>query len=320
MRRLVLIFGLTLVALGGAVAGTIVPVNLTTSPVYVGTCTSPCTPTASATNVGGTFESTLFSNVDKAAGAPAPSSSPQNVTTAGSGTIPFILAAQSASPFDDTFLSTTGQSNALVVDFGSCTGLGAGTNCGLFNVDDVYTMIQANGEAFNTQGITITLTGWNPNTPLLTVTDTINLTAGVDYRGWTNGGTVTCTDANATSNSSCSGANSDTASVSGTDSSVGGGNTVVTSNNVFGAQTLGSTNYYLDVQSLELGTNFLGDYLNSITITNSPTSGTEKLLFSGVSVDEVPEPGTVSLFGIGLGLIALWSIRGRRAKTSPVVE
>jgi len=319
MRRIALIFGLTFAALGGATAGTIVPVNLTTSPVYVGTCTSPCTPTASATNVGGTFETTLFSTIDKAAGAPTPSSNPQPVTTAGSGTIPFTLAAQSGSPFNDSFLGTTGQSNAIVVDFGSCTGLGAGTNCGLFNVDDVYTMIQANGEAFNTPGITITLTGYNPNT-LNTVTDTIVLTAGVDYRGWTNGGTVTCTDANRTSNSSCSGANSDTASVSGTDSSVGGGNTVVTSNNVFGAQTLGSTNYYLDVQSLELGANFLGDYLNSITITNAPTSGTEKLLFSGVSVDEVPEPGTVSLFGIGLGLIALWSIRRQRAKTSPVVE
>jgi hypothetical protein len=182
-------------------------------------------------------------------------------------------------------------------------------------------MIQATGGAYGFQGITVTLNGVTPGD--VAVTDTINLTAGVDYRG-TNSSTAlpSCTDANSNNptksvGTACTAQSSDAAQVSGTDSSPGGsgGNTVVTYNNVFGTETKSGTNYYLDVQELALGTHFAGDYLNSITITSdSPSGGKERMLFSGLTVDEAPEPGTSALLGIGLGLAAFWKIRGRRAK------
>jgi hypothetical protein len=167
-------------------------------------------------------------------------------------------------------------------------------------------MIQANLEASGWQGVTVTLNGV---TPLgAAVTDTIDLTAGTDYRSTASSQTVGCTDAG------CG-----TTQASGTDSSPGGsgGNQVVTYNNVFGTQTLGGTSYYFDVQELELGSHFAGDYLNSMTIANvAASSGKERIVFSGLSVDEAPEPGTVALLGIGLGLIALWKIRSQGANGS----
>jgi hypothetical protein len=336
MLRIFAIVGLAFVGLGAALAvpissGTLVPINLTTSNVYIGTCTGfnctptvsnlPNTPSAGLGNVSGSYENILFNAaaIDPAAPPPTPSTSPVNVTT-GSGTTPFILAAQSASPNNDTYYSTNGSNldTSLVVDLGTCNGSVPGalttSTCGLFNVDAVYTMIQANLESFGLQGVTVTLNGV---TPLgAAVTDVIKLTAGTDYRGNSSTAAVTCDDANRTSPTSCAAQNSDTAYSVGYDPTPGGtgGNSVTTYNNVFGAQTSGGTNYYFDVQELELGSNFAGDFLNSMTITNTTASGgKERILFSGLSVDEAPEPGTVALLGIGLGLIAFWKIRSQRA-------
>jgi hypothetical protein len=70
MLRIFAIVGLAFVGLGAALAvpissGTLVPINLTTSNVYIGTCSSSpgCTPTVSGTNVGGTFETQLFTGL-----------------------------------------------------------------------------------------------------------------------------------------------------------------------------------------------------------------------------------------------------------------
>jgi hypothetical protein len=313
---------------GVATAGSVTPINLTTSNVYSGTCTGfGCAPTVSATNVGGTFENTLFSTLDPAS-PPSPNSSPQNVNV-GTGTVPFILGAQSGSPFDDEYgtANTANLDSTLVMDLGTCSGLGPNTQCGLFNVTDLYTMIEGNLENFGYQGVTITLNGV---TSLgAAVTDVIDLTAGVDYRDTASNtaGGVTCTVANAsTGDTSCSGSGSqaDTAVVNGTDSNPGGtgGNSVTVYNNVFGAQTVGAINYYLDVQDINLGTNFAGDYLDSITIADtSPNGGKERMFLSGVSAGQAltatPEPDTIALFGIGLGLCAFWKVRIRRNNGSP---
>jgi len=314
MVRIAAIAGLTFAALGVAVAGNI-PINLTTSPVGVATCTGVgCTPTVASTTTG-SYQNVLFSTLYPS-NPVTPSSSPQIV-----GPASFILAQQS-SPSDNTFESanTVNLGTSILVDLGTCTGVAPSSSCGLFNVDNLYTMIQANGEAYGFQGITVTLNGVAGN-GITPITDTIDLTAGIDYRSINNVQVTTCTDANSnnpTKNvvTACSGQSSDTASVSATDNNPGGsaGNTVTTFNNVFGAQVANGHNFYLDVQELQLGTNFLGGYLDSVTITNnSPSGGTGRMLFSGLTADvATPEPGTVALLGIGLGLVAFLEFRRRR--------
>lgn len=315
MSRILAIIGLAFATLGGAVAGNIVPIDLTTAPV--GVCTnvgSNCTVSSTTT---GTFENQLFSTIIPPT-PPTPGPAAQTV-----GPTSFILNAQSGGLHDDTYVSsnTTNLDTSIMVDLGTCTGAAPSSACGLQNVDDLYTMIQASG-AFGFQGVTITLNGVasDGTTP---ITDTIGLTSGIDYRTTNNANVanVTCTDANSVSPfTSCAGANSDTASTSGTDSSVGGGNTVVTYNNGFGPLT-NTHDYYLDVQELELGTNFLGGaYLDSVTITNdSPSGGKTQIVFSGLTADQftgdaptsAPEPDAVVLFSVGFGLIAFWKIRSR---------
>lgn len=318
MSRILAIIGLAFATLGGAVAGSIVPIDLTTA--QVGVCTnvgSNCTVSSTTT---GTFENQLFSAIFPPS-PPTPGPAAQTV-----GPTSFMLNAQSGGLHDDTYISlkTANLDTSILVDLGTCTGAAPSSACGLQNVDSLFTMIQATG-AYGFQGVTITLNGVASD-GITPITDTIGLTSGIDYRATNNGGTyVSCTDANSVSPfTSCAGANSDTASTSGTDSSVGGGNTVVTYNNVFGPMT-GSYDFYLDVQELELGTNFLGGaYLDSVTITNDNTNGGKnQIVFSGLSVDPVdstPEPGTVALLGIGLGLVAFRKIRGRRANSSPELD
>ena len=320
MFRLATVVVLSFATLGGAVAGTIVPINLTTSPVGIGSCVGAgCTPTVSSTTTG-TFENQYFTSVT-APDTPPPSSDPQTV-----GPTSFILAAQSVSPNYDTYLSPGGTNvdTSILIDLGSCTGTAPTSACGIYNVDSLDSMIQANSQLYGFQGVTVTLNGVGADgtTP---ITDIIDLTAGIDYRSSNSSlapTSATCTDANSTG-ASCSDANSDTAQLSGTDSNPGGtgGNSVTTFNNVFGAEITTYRHYYLDVQELDLGSYFEGAYLDSVTITNdAPSGGSSKILFSGLSVDPspAPEPGTIALFGIGLGLIALWKIRSRRATRVPV--
>jgi hypothetical protein len=309
------IVSLAFATLGGAVAGTIVPVNLTTSPVGVATCTSCITPPITSTTTG-TFENQLFSAIYPS-NPLTPSSSPQPI-----GPTSFIVAQQPASPNDDTYVSTNSANldTSILVDLGTCTGTSPASACGLYNVDDLYTMIQATG-LFGIQGVTVTLNGVLADgvTP---IEDVIDLTSGVDYRGTNSSQATTCTDANSnnpTNNgTACVGASSDTASVSGTDPNPGGtgGNAVATFNNVFGPQSANGRNYYIDVQELELGTNFLGSYLDSIVFTNDAPSTKSQIVFTGLTGDEAstsatPEPGTVALLGIGFALIAFLKMRVR---------
>jgi len=268
----------------------------------------------------------LFTNTTN--GLPAPSPLAQNTTT-GSTPTPFVINSQAASPFNDTWIGANNTST-IVVDLGTCTGLAAPTTaCGLFNISNVFTMIQANGELYNSPDITITLNGVAANgvTP---ITDTIVLTAGVDYRGVASNAanTVTCTDANYVGGGSCATQTSDTAQGNATDSSpatgTNSGNTVTTFNNVFGADTgtgvNAGINYYLDVQELSLpgsGVNsFLGGYLNSIQISNVGPSGAREM-FSGVTFEAAsvatPEPGTVAFLGIGSALLVFLKIRKSRS-------
>jgi hypothetical protein len=318
MLRAFIVVSLCFATFGGAVAGTIVPIDLTNSPVGVGTCVGfGCAPTISSTTVG-TFENFLFSGV-MSPSSPAPSPNAQTI-----GPTSFIVNAQSGAPNDDIYVSPNpaNTDTSILIDLGTCTGTAPASACGIYNVDDLYTMIQGSG-AFGYQGVTITLNGVasDGTTP---ITDVIGLTSGVDYRSTNSSIASTCTDANSnnptnSATTACTGQISDTASVFDTDSNPGGtgGNTVLTYNNVLGSETSGSRNFYLDVQELELGTNFLGAYLDSVTITNDdPNGGKSQIVFSGLTADvATPEPGTVALLGIGLGLIGFWGIRSRSASS-----
>ncbi len=325
--RILGILGLGLVAFGAATAGTLLPINLTTSTVGVGTCTAPCTPTLSFST--GTFENDMFTTVSNAP-PPTPGPLPQNENT-GLTPTPFILAQQVN--LDDTYLSpnTVNLNSSLQVYLGGYNGTAATGKLGLSNTDAIYTMIQAGGSGtadYGFQGVTITLAGVAADgvTP---VSDTILLTSGVDYRDSNTALPVTCTDANSNNPTNniaigCTNQSDPTASATGINNSPGGsgGNTVVTYNNVFPSNLNAGTNYFLDVQELELGNQFLGDYLDSITIASvAPSGEKQRILFSGLSADvnataSAPEPGTVILFVAGIGLLALSRIRRTRATRS----
>jgi hypothetical protein len=325
------------VGLGGASAATIfapTAIDLTKQPANVATCNTPpaCTPTA-GTFTTGTYENQLFSNLYPAGtGAPTPVGGLQPFpTNTGITTLPLIIDSQPASPYNDVWYSTStaNRTSALVMDLGGYTG--ANPTAGLFEVDKVWTMIQGNIENFGTQGVTVTLKGVaaDGSTP---ITDVIALTAGIDYRGTSSANSVTCTDANAlngASATSCASDSSETAQVSGTDSNPGGalstaGNTVITYNNVYSGSASG-TNYWLDVQELDLPSlgntgSFAGGYLDSITITDTSGasgSGTQQRVYlSALTVDQAtPEPGTISLVAVGIGLLGLGRLRVRARKS-----
>jgi len=317
MLRTIKISAVGMLAVGMSVAG-LIPINLTTATTGIATCaTASCNPAAGSytfTSTGG-YMNTTFSNVTLA-GAPTPSNSPQ--TPAYPGGVPFELANNGSS--NNAYYTPSAASNqntSIVMYLGGYAGTSATATQGVFNVDDIYTMIQANNEAFGLQGITITLNGVASN-GTTAISDQINLTAGVDYRG-SNSGQLTCDDANYVSGGSCANATSDTAQVSGheTQTVAGVTSTVVTYNNAYGGNT-GGLNYYMDVQELELPGlsntgSFMGGYLDSVTITSiAAGGGKERMYFSGLTVDSpapAPEPSTVVLFGAGLGLVGFFGIR-----------
>jgi hypothetical protein len=88
-------------------------------------------------------------------------------------------------------------------------------------------------------------------------------------------------------------------------------------NNAFGPIVNSGTDFYLDVQELELpssGLNsFIGGYLNSVTVTSA--SG-ERILFSGLTLQTAstatPEPGTILLFTLGLAGVVFFKVRRSR--------
>lgn len=332
MFRTVALVGLALATIGGATAGTVVPIDLATTPhVFAGSCTytsSPCTPTLSTTNVNGTWENAIFSSTyNSVSGLPSPSSMATN--TSNPASTPFILDEQSASPNYDEYESTntadTNSVTAISIDLGTCSGRQMTSSCGVSNVDDIYTMLQGIGDTFGNQGIMVYVTGETSNGTA--VKDTIDLTAGIDYRDTSSNGTVTCDEANAgtaTLGTNCTGQASDTGQTSGVDSSPGGnlpGATVTVFNNAFGtlSQTVTNVdpNYYWDVQEISLGGVFVNGYLDSITIEGVTSSTTaNELVLNGLSLDQTPEPGTFVMFGIGLVLAGAWRVRANRSKSA----
>jgi hypothetical protein len=316
MYRIFVVTGLACITFGGAYAGTVVPINLAQQQGGSSACTSTtnsCTPpTVTSTAVG--FENTLFS-----AFVPSdPNGSPSNVaSTPPDGPGSYIPGAQ-ASNGDDAFqyfLAGSGKQGAdsLLIDLGSCGGASgfstlASGSCGLANADYLYTMIQG-GNSYGTPGITVTVLGVNASGAQ---SESFTLIAGVDYRitNSTQSG-ANCTAANTVTAGTCAGS-TDTSVASATDPN---NSNITVFNNVYGPQTQGGNDYYADVQQLSLGSLFQGGDIDQVLIQyTSQNSGLKALTLSGLSVDETPEPGTIVMLGIGVGLIGLWKIRSQRAK------
>ncbi len=327
MLRYFAIIGLSLVALGGANAATI-PIDMTTTSGSLATCaTSGCTVGTPTAFTNGGYINTLFSA--QYAGSPKPTTSgtAQNLTTGATST-PFILNALTSNTGScagancNTWYSpnTTNDHETLVVNLGSYNGSNAGTN-GLFDIDKIYTLIQANVEAFGSSAaITVTVSGVASD-GTTAISDSIVLKPGIDYRGTSNLQSITCTDANQTRCSGLAAVNN--TQISGTNTTPGGsgGNTVITYNNVYNngsdVMTNGTVDYYFDVQEIDLpfsGANsFIGGWADTVTIASVAASGgKQRIQFSGMTLDQVPEPGTLALFGLGFGLVGLRKLRGLR--------
>jgi hypothetical protein len=71
----------------------------------------------------------------------------------------------------------------------------------------------------------------------------------------------------------------------------------------------------IDLQVLAIPTEFWGDTLQSVTITDVGDMGVGRTLLFAMTVGSagVPEPGTVSLIGLGIAVIALHRLRRARA-------
>lgn len=331
MLRISAIVGLGLAALGGAQAGTVLPVDLagvTLPSGDVSATMSACTNTATAsgqvcsapTPSGNTYMNAAFSTYIKT-GAPTASSTNQPVTT-GATTVPFLLANQS-SPADNMYVGGGAQTDTqIVVDLGGYNPVTNAT-AGVFNVDAVYTMIQGDLVTAGDQGLTVTLNGLTSGD--VSTSYTFTLTAGTDYRGYASTQTVTSTGAagggnNQNSLSSQQTTYTDSNPGGGTGCNGGTGCQIVVSDSAFGGP-INSKDYYLDVQELELptvGNPFAnGGLLQSIVISDDAfgagnTSTSAAILLSGISLDQTPEPGTIVLLGIGI--FGIWKVR--RSKTA----
>jgi hypothetical protein len=223
---------------------------------------------------------------------------------------------------------TTNATRTLTEDVGNFSG-STPDAAGLFNVDQIWTLINDQMSTFGDQGISLVLTGFNPITTA-TVTETINLEDGVDYRSLGTGSHLTtamypvsCDVANAgtaTLGTNCTGQASPTTAASGTDSrgslSTTPGVSVTVDNDVFQTTDPQGDNYWLDVQNIKLANAFQGDWLNTIAVVNNGTTTTnEQTVLFGITADVVtPEPGTVLLFGTGIaGLLVLQRRRSKKA-------
>jgi hypothetical protein len=339
MRRLFLFVAVSSIAAGGALAGPIT-VNLTTAgnngasilnrnmasngfiPCIAGTTTNGQTCTTSNTTVAAlpSGPSTTFTNV-LYNGVPVPFNIASGGANAGNGV-------------GDTNDVWAPNNNAgaisKTIDVGTYTTNGSGVTTsgdasGIFGADQVWTMLNDFNGVVGYQGITLTLSGFQANgvTP---ITETIELTAGVDYRSIAGatvpGDPTACDVANigtATLGASCAGRTSTTAQSSGTDSNynatnVSEGVSITVYNSVFTTHDTLTTpnNYWLDVQDIDLGSAFLNGWLNTITVTsNDGTGQQEKAVLSAVTVDSLstPEPGTVVLFGTGLAGLLFFQLK-----------
>lgn len=303
MLRTIKFLSLSLMGIGIASAGYIpTAVDPTVTYGAQGSCSgNGCSP--ALTFATGSYNNSLFSSTYKNGYSPALGSSTQSVTTE-SGSVPFLLENQSNGNAEWYSAAGSGKTSDLVLDMGGFTG-GVGstmTPTGLFSVDKLWTMIQANGEVAGSQ-ISITLNGLNSSNTA--VSDTIVLTAGTDYRGSSNTASVT-------SDAAGSGNGQSTAA-----GSLSNGNQVYVSNNVFGTlgPDAGSGNayYYLDVQEIDLTNAFVGGFLDQIVISGY-SAGTQRIAFNGLSVDQAspatPEPATIVLLGAGMALIGLCKLKG----------
>jgi hypothetical protein len=326
MNRLLLSSAVLMVATAGAYAGPVtialtgLNANLATG--YMPCINSGCNPNIgtansvspnppSGTSVG--FSTVLFNSAQVPFNiAPGAADSPNGVGNTNNIWAP----------------ATTNASRTNTQDVGNFSG-STPDAAGVFNVDQIWTLINDRMSTFGYQGITLVLTGFNPNTSA-TITETINLEDGVDYRSIGAGPDLTtsvfpvgCDVANqsgANLGVSCVGDTSPSTASSGTDSRVGlsatPGVSVTVYNDAFKTTDPQSDNYWLDVQNIQLGNAFQGDWLNTIAVVNNGTSTqNEQTVLSAITVDAVtPEPGTILLFASGIaGLLVLQRRRSKKA-------
>jgi hypothetical protein len=256
-----------LASLGAANAAGIytpTPVNPTTTYGASSSC-SGVSCTQSLTFATGSYYNTVFSSTYKNGFQPTLQSTAQNVNTQ-SGSIPVVVNNESNGNGDWVSAAGTNKTSELVLDLGSYTGTVGSTmtNQGVFSVDKIWTMLQANGEVAGSS-ISITLNGLNSLGAA--VSDTIVLTAGTDYRGTSNTASVV-SDAAGTGNTQATAAGS-----------LSNGNQVYVSNNAFGTlgPDTGSAYYYLDVQEIDLTSAFIGGYLDQVIIS-AYNSATQRII------------------------------------------
>lgn len=337
MKRFILVTVFSTLAVGVALAGP-VAINLATAGNNGGTDLNKNLATGYIPCTVGTAGGGLTCTTSNSVLNPYPSGIPTsfaNVLFNGTQ-VPFDIAsggADSGSGVGNTpNIWAPGNSagdQSKLIDVGTYTTNASGqqtssNTSGLFGVDEIWTMLNDVYASVGTQGITLTLNGYDA-TGTTAITETINLLAGADYRSIGNSNTpqdiTVCDVANigiATLGSSCNGHSSSTAQTSGTDTtkvtSNYSGVAVTVYNNLYTTgDTLTQNNpttaqdiYWLDAQAITLGNAFTNGWLNSITITShdGSTGMAEKSILSALTVDQItptPEPTTVGLMLFGLG-------------------
>jgi PEP-CTERM motif len=266
-------------------------------------CSAP-TPT------GNGYMNLTFSSILPAGTTPPVTSNVnQNVTTGISAT-PFLLASEPDNNNQLVDVGGAATDSQVVMNLGGYNPI-SNAAAGVFDVSDVYTMIQGNLMSMGDQGLTVMLNGLTSLGAAASYE--FVLTAGTDYRGTNSKQTITSDIAGGgTTQTTATDSNPDSGNGCLLNNVVTAGCSIIVNNSAFGGTASGH-NFYLDVQELVLpsvGNPFAnGGLLQSITISSDAfgtgnTNQAEGLFLSGVSL-VTPEPGTIALLGAGLGLIAL---------------